>query len=115
MMVEFTDESFKPSNVRQPLGRSDEQAQVQRELADVDGHAGRDVQSVKARDGSMSMSRDLAGRPTEDALTVLTGRGVGTKPALDVRENYIGGSGVGSGSLRANTADGVEGPEDLDS
>lgn len=113
--VKFMDSNFAPTNIQQPRGRSSEQAEVERDLMAVEGHVGQDVQMVRTQGGDVVHSRDLAGKPTEDALTVLQGRGVGVKPQLGVKPNYIGASGVGSGSLVPNTPNGVTGPEDLDS
>jgi hypothetical protein len=115
----------KPTNIEARMNardRSAESEKMQSELSDVSRHVS--VGEVEAgpdgRGAALEgLVRNRQQERSGDSIAQLSGRQYqdeNGKPALDVRPNYIGGSGVGSGSLRPNTPeDVVEGPDTLDS
>jgi hypothetical protein len=92
---------------------------MQDEVADASGHfsVGEIVRGPELEILRLTRPLERGG----DIIAQLSGRlcqDENGKPLLDVKPNFVGGSGVGSGSLRPNTSgagDEVTGPETLDS
>jgi hypothetical protein len=119
-----TDEA-KPTNIVARMGARDREGEADKakaELADASRHVS--VGEVEAGPDARGAALEglIKNRPQErdgDSIAQLSGRQYqdeNGKPALDVKPNYVGGSGVGSGSLRPNTPDGkiIDGVETLD-
>jgi hypothetical protein len=104
--VEFTDEEFKPSNIR-PVGQQDSETVVRKpsaDLAGVDHHN----DGFGARGEWPHAIPDLGRGPTQDG----GGEAPAEKPVLDVKPNYP--SGVGGWAMRPNTGESdTGGPETL--
>jgi hypothetical protein len=102
-MVEFSDEMFRPANLEPRVGakdRSDEKAQVDRDLAALDRH----VSAGDARKGDEAF-RPLQGSfPVTETLTDLKGREYPQqKPLPDRESNYP--AGLGGFALKPNRED----------